>query len=148
MPSSHNAQNYNNEDYGYYDQSSQSQSNKSNISVPINVVNSNNRLPQTAAIFNSSPNSKEIQQNNNNRFLLKYMSEPSNIIYNMAEIQLIKDKIEKCNDLYFNLVYNSLKDKDDYTTFKNAVVDNYRYIILIKTIIFFRVFIIYIYLYF
>ena len=133
LPSSHNAQNYNNEDYGYYDQSSQSQSNKSNISVPINVVNSNNRLPQTAAIFNSSPNPKEIQQNNNNRFLLKYMSEPSNIIYNMAEIQLIKDKIEKCNDLYFNLVYNSLKDKDDYTTFKNAVVDNYRHIILIKT---------------
>jgi hypothetical protein len=61
------------------------------------------------------------------------MSEPSNIINNLRELQMIKDKIEKCNDLYFKLIYTSLKDADDYTTFKNAVIDNFRHLILIKT---------------
>ena len=70
---------------------------------------------------------------NNNRAFLRYFSEPSNIIHNMREILLIKDKIEKSNDLYFKLVYSSLRDKDDYITFKNAVIDKYRHLILVKT---------------
>jgi hypothetical protein len=61
------------------------------------------------------------------------MSEKSNIINNVTEIKIIKDKIERCNDLYFKLVYTSNKDKDDYDTFKNAVIDNYRHLILVKT---------------
>ena len=136
----HPNQNNNNEEYNYYDQSSNSisnksnKSNKSNISMPFNKPISNNNEILIGPYFNNKQYQKPNIYNNNNKLLLKYLSEPSNIIRNILEIQKIKDKIEKCNDLYFKLVYTSLKDKDDYTTFKNAVIDKYRHIILIKTI--------------
>ena len=119
----------------YYEHRSHShESKKSNIPVPINVVNSTNRIPQTPSIFNGyNPHSRKDNIKNNNNIFYRYMSEPSHIINNIKEIQLIKEKIEKCNDLYFKLIYTSINDSDDYNTFKNAVIDNYRHLILIKT---------------
>ena len=78
-------------------------------------------------------NNKLKEYTSNNSLLLKFMSEPSNVIRNVSEIKLIKDKIEKCKELYFKLVYNSIKDKDDYSTFKNSIIDYNRHLILVKT---------------
>ena len=73
------------------------------------------------------------KMSNYDQSLLKYLSYPSQIIEKSIEIQKLKDKIEKHNDLYLKLVYTSIKEKDDYSTFKNAVIDKYRLLILVKT---------------
>ena len=109
----------NNKNYSHYNKHYNNQQNISNAPAPINISNPNN-------------NQRNIFQNTNKNFL-RYFSEPSNIIHNMKELLLIKNKIEKSNDLYFKLVYSSLKDKDDYITFKNAVLDKYRHLILVQT---------------
>ena len=61
------------------------------------------------------------------------MSDLSSIINSPLEIFILKEKIEPYNKIFFKLVYTSQKCKDDYDTFKNAVIDNYRHLILIKT---------------
>ena len=61
------------------------------------------------------------------------MPEKSMILDSALEIKLIKEKIEPYNKLIFKLVYSSQKDKDDYDSFKNSVIDNFRHLILIKT---------------
>jgi len=130
----HNINRFNNQQNGYYDQSPRSLSNNlipNYKFIPNNNLNHNqNALPYPPPIFNYNQIPKE---NTSNKLLLKYMSEKSNIINNVTEIKIIKDKIERCRDLYFKLVYTSNKDKDDYDTFKNAVIDNYRHLILVKT---------------
>ena len=119
--------NYINNNYEAYNK------NNSNPPAPINMsYSNNNNFSQNISKYNNSYNQRNMFQNNNRAFL-RYFSEPSNIIHNMREILLIKDKIEKSNDLYFKLVYSSLRDKDDYITFKNAVIDKYRHLILVKT---------------
>ena len=97
------------------------------------IINSNKNKISPSIL--SQPNNSQNQKENlsNNKLLLKYLSEPSNVINNVNEIKLIKDKIEKCNELYFKLVYTSVKDRDDYHTFKYSVINNYRHLILIKT---------------
>ena len=125
---------YNNQQNGYYEQSPRSLSNNlipNYKFIPNNNYNHNpNAIPYSPSLFNSNQIPKE---NTSSKLLLKYMSEKSNIINNVTEIKIIKDKIERCRDLYFKLVYTSNKDKDDYDTFKNAVIDNYRHLILVKT---------------
>ena len=103
---------------------------KLNVNKIINS-NKNKRSPSPLSQSNISKNQKE--NLSNNKLLLKFMSQPSDIIKNINEIKLLKDKIEKCNDLYFKLVYTSIKDKDDYHTFKYSLINNYRHLILIKT---------------
>ena len=90
-------------------------------------------------------NIENLKENLNNNFykndlspypspqLEKYLSEKSDIIYSVGEIKLIKDKIEPYNNLFFNLVYTSRKNKDNYDTFRNLVKDKYQLLILIKT---------------
>ena len=127
---------FNNQQNRYYDQNPRSLSNNlipNYKFIPNNNYNHNhnpNELPYSPSLFNSNQIPKE---NTSNKLLLKYMSEKSNIINNVTEIKIIKDKIEQYRDLYFKLVYTSNKDKDDYDTFKNAVIDNYRHLILVKT---------------
>jgi len=132
----HRINKYNNEQNGYYEQNVHSLSSNliPNYKFISNSNNSNNNfnpneLPYSPSLFNSNQNPKE----NSSNKLLKYMSEKSAIINNVTEIKIIKDKIERCKDLYFKLVYTSNKDKDNYDTFKNAVIDNYRHLILVKT---------------
>ena len=86
------------------------------------------------AIFSKIYPVNNISKNSSiNNLLLKYMSEEGNIIGNVTEIQLLKEKIDKNDNLYFNLIYTSIRDKDDYFIFKNAVIDKYRNLILVKT---------------
>ena len=93
----------------------------------------------------NNKNIENLKENLNNNFykndlspypspqLEKYLSEKSDIIYSVGEIKLIKDKIEPYNNLFFNLVYTSKKNKDNYDTFRNLVKDKYQLLILIKT---------------
>jgi hypothetical protein len=133
LPDGHSINKFNNEQNGYYNQNSHSLSNNlipNYKFIPNNNNYNPNALPYSPSLFNSNQIPKE---NTSNKLLLKYMSENSNIVNNVTEIKIIKDKIERCNDLYFKLVYTSNKDKDDYDTFKNAVIDNYGHLILVKT---------------
>ena len=121
-----------NENYSPYDNIFNSSSNNSIIKS-----SSNKNIPKDNSFLSSLPRNNKISNSKENptneKLLLKYLSNQSNIITNMKEILLIKNKIEKFNDLYFKLVYSSLQDKDDYSTFKNAVIDKYRHLILVKT---------------
>ena len=78
----------------------------------------------------SSPN--PIIQNNL-KILQKYMSDISSIITYPLEIFILKEKIEPYNKIFLKLVYSSQEDSDDYDTFRKAVIDNIRQLILIKT---------------
>ena len=118
---------------GCYDQSSNSQFDKSAQNNKINSNQNNNMNTYPPLLLSPHFNNKLKEYTSNNSLLLKFMSEPSNVIRNVSEIKLIKDKIEKCKELYFKLVYNSIKDKDDYSTFKNSIIDYNRHLILVKT---------------
>lgn len=86
-------------------------------------------------IYQENKDISDTKQNisNYDQSLLKYLSFPSQIIEKFLEIKKLKDKIEKHNDLYLKLIYTSAKEKDDYSSFKNAVMDKYRLLILVKT---------------
>ena len=65
--------------------------------------------------------------------LQNYLSDPSDIINTVSDIKLIKDRIEPYNKLFFRKIYTSEKNKDDYDSFKKAVLDKFRLLVLIKT---------------
>ena len=85
-------------------------------------------------IFNKIINpSKNPLYQKNISILQKYMPKLSSIINSPLEIFILKEKIEPYNKIFFKLVYSSQDSNDDYDTFKSAVIDNYRNLILIKT---------------
>ena len=96
------------------------------------IINTNNNT--NISLYNKiiSPTKNPIYQKNIT-ILQKYLSDLSSIINSPLEIFILKEKIEPYNKIFFKLVYTSQKCKDDYDTFKNAVIDNYRHLILIKT---------------
>jgi len=95
------------------------------------ITNSNNT---NISLYNKiiSPTKNPLYQKNIT-ILQKYMSDLSSIINSPLEIFILKEKIEPYNKIFFKLVYTSQKNKDDYDTFKNALIDNHRHLILIKT---------------
>ena len=96
------------------------------------IINTN--INTNMSLYNKiiSPTKNPIYQKNIT-ILQKYLSDLSSIINSPLEIFILKEKIEPYNKIFFKLVYTSQKCKDDYDTFKNAVIDNYRHLILIKT---------------
>ena len=115
-----------------------------NINRKINNENNNNESFKNKKVINTNntnislynkiinPSKNPLYQKNIT-ILQKYMSELSSIINSPLEIFILKEKIEPYNKIYFKLVYTSQKFKDDYDSFKSAVMDNYRHLILVKT---------------
>ena len=75
-------------------------------------------------IYNPKKNTEKIQN---------ILSEPSTIINTALELSSIINKIEPYNKLFLRLIYSSKKDKDNYDSFRNAVLDEFMNLILIKT---------------
>ena len=126
-----------NEKYISFDQNFSPQINNNSVQPPespslYSIESDNNELSN---IYQKNKDISDSKGNisNYDQSLLKYLSFPSQIIEKSIEIKKLKDKIEKHNDLYLKLIYTSARDKDDYSTFKNAVMDKYRLLILVKT---------------
>ncbi len=113
--------------------------NENNINININESSKNKKALNTNINTNISLYEKIISPTKNPLYqkniaiLQRYMSDLSSIINSPLEIFILKEKIEPYNKIFFKLVYSSQKYKDDYDTFKNAVIDNNRHLILIKT---------------
>ena len=104
--------------------------NESSKNKKITSLNINTNISLYNKII--SPTKNPLYQKNIT-ILQKYMSDLSSIINSPLEIFILKEKIEPYNKIFFKLVYTSQKNKDDYDTFKNALIDNHRHLILIKT---------------
>ena len=96
-----------------------------------NFQPSNKKLSMSPLANMPMPNPQYL--NFNNEKIDNYLSKPSDIINSVEIIKLIKEKIDPYNNLIFKLVYTSKKQKDNYDNFKNAVIDKYSNLILIKT---------------
>ena len=113
--------------------------NENNININTNESSKNKKALNTNINTNISLYEKIISPTKNPLYqkniaiLQRYMSDLSSIINSPLEIFILKEKIEPYNKIFFKLVYSSQKYKDDYDTFKNAVIDNNRHLILIKT---------------